>query len=418
MWRMSSTGQSNLGGDFQRLWAAYAVSEFGTAVGAGALPLLAIMVLNAPAWQVSLLAALSAVAAAAVALPLGVRMDRSPKLPYLIGADVARFVALASLPAAAALGVLSFVLLCVVGAVNAAAAIVFAAASAAHVKALVSPDRRVVATSRLETTFWTATAVGPPLGGAIVSAVGALATATIDAVTYLVSALFVRRIRTPEPAPPLSQETPRRNLTGGWQYVARRPDLRALFANSLLFGGAIMLAAPVLPVLMLRDLNLAPWQYGIAVGVPAVGGIVGSLMAPRLTGRFGQTRVLLIAGTARTLWLLPVAFAEPGTPGLVLITTVDTLLLLCAGIFNPTFASYRLNAVDDVHLARVLTTWSAATRIAQPLFIAVGGVLVWWIGPAATIGMAGALLLMTCALLPWTSMAGALAHSAPAPEHA
>jgi hypothetical protein len=101
---MSSTGQpQHLGGDFRRLWAAYAVSEFGTAVGTCALPLLAIMVLDAP-WQVTLQAALSAVAAA-VGLPLGVRMDPGPKRPYLIGADVLRFVPLASLLAATVLGV-------------------------------------------------------------------------------------------------------------------------------------------------------------------------------------------------------------------------------------------------------------------------------------------------------------------------
>ncbi|HET6482940.1 MAG TPA: hypothetical protein VFG35_23290 [Actinoplanes sp.] len=47
-----------LGSDFRRLWSAYAISEFGTGVGFGALPLVAVLVLDVPELQVSLLAAL------------------------------------------------------------------------------------------------------------------------------------------------------------------------------------------------------------------------------------------------------------------------------------------------------------------------------------------------------------------------
>lgn len=52
--------RSTLGQDFRRLWGAYAVSAAGSAVGMGALPLIALLVLDSSAFQVSLLAALSA----------------------------------------------------------------------------------------------------------------------------------------------------------------------------------------------------------------------------------------------------------------------------------------------------------------------------------------------------------------------
>lgn len=51
--------QSTLGQDFRRLWGAYAVSAAGSAVGMRALPLIALLVLDSSALQVSMLAALA-----------------------------------------------------------------------------------------------------------------------------------------------------------------------------------------------------------------------------------------------------------------------------------------------------------------------------------------------------------------------
>lgn len=78
-----------LGQDFRRLWGAYAVSAAGSAVGMGALPLVALLVLHCSAFQVSLLAAMSAVASAVIALPLGVRIEHRYKRPVMITADLA-----------------------------------------------------------------------------------------------------------------------------------------------------------------------------------------------------------------------------------------------------------------------------------------------------------------------------------------
>src|SRR5690349_13702716 len=115
----------SLGRDFQRLWFAYAVSALGSGIGYGALPLIAVLVLDVSTLQVSMLAAISALAAAALALPLGDVIERRRKRPVMIAADVIRFGALASVPIAAAVGVLSYPQLCVVGVVQSAALIAF-----------------------------------------------------------------------------------------------------------------------------------------------------------------------------------------------------------------------------------------------------------------------------------------------------
>lgn len=145
------------GRDFERLWLATAVSQAGTAVGTGALPLVAVLVLHVSTFQVSLLAALSGLAAAALVTRLGPEVEFRRKRPTMVTADLVRFVALASVPLAAATGILTFTQLCVVGVLTTTCDLAFSAASGAHLKAVVPAEARLAATSRLETTFWTST---------------------------------------------------------------------------------------------------------------------------------------------------------------------------------------------------------------------------------------------------------------------
>src|SRR5919107_24963 len=135
----------SLGRDFRRLWIAFTVSAFGSAVGVGALPLVAVLALDSTTFQVSMLAALSAVAGAALGLPMGDFIEQRRKRPVMIAADLVRFAALVSVPVAAAFGVLTYAHLCVAGVLQAAGTIAFQAASGAHLKALVPAAGRAEA---------------------------------------------------------------------------------------------------------------------------------------------------------------------------------------------------------------------------------------------------------------------------------
>lgn len=393
----------HMSGDFHRLWGAYSVSEVGSALAAGALPLVAVLVLHVSTFQVAMLAALSGIASATIALPLGSLIEFRAKRPVMIAADLLRFAALGSVPVAAMFGVLTYSQLCLVGVVQTTCNIAFGAASGAHLKALVSPDERLVANSRFETTFWTATSTGPPLGGLLISWLGATATLTINAVTFLLSAVGIRALRAPEPAPPTRATDHHwvRDITAGWRYIFSRRDLTALFWNAMLFGGCIMLAAPLMAVFMLRDLGLAPWQYGLALGLPGLGGILGAMCTPRLTRRFGDRAVLLTFGVLRTLWLGILPFAPVGTTGLVVIIVADSLLLFSAGVFNPTFVTHRMRATADTHMSRVATAWSISSRTVQPLFIVAGGALAAATSPRFALATAAIVLLTSGLLLPW-----------------
>ncbi|MFF0574935.1 MFS transporter [Streptosporangium saharense] len=466
-----------MGRRFGWLWGAYGTSALGTWLAFGAFPLIAVQVLHAGPAEVAALSSVGAAVGAAVAIPLGPWVEFRGKRPVLIGTDLVRFAALLTIPAAFALGVLSFVQLLLVSVVVAAADITFRAASGAYLKTLLPAEDLLVANARFESTTWTTTIIGPPLGGAAIGLLGPVATVLADALSYLLSALGIHmtgvkqtgtprtpsdthpehrkatRTRAGNPLPalhttgdqephPEHRETTHVHATGarkpqyerretahaqtgtplppldpphdhrkparpqagalldGWRYILADATLRPLFLNTALFNGLVMAADALLAVLMLGQLGFTAWQYGLAFAVPAIGGLLGSRLTRPLVARFGQHRVLVVAGTLRALWPVGLAFVGPGTGGLLLVMGVEFGLILCCGVFNPVQATYRLERTANDRITRTLSAWSVTTKATTALLTATWGVLGTLFGPRTAIGLAGVFLLATPLLLP------------------
>jgi MFS family permease len=392
----------SLGRQFRWLWAAYAVSAYGSGIGFGAFSLIAILVLHSGPAEVSALAAAGLAVGAAVAVPLGPWVEFRRKRPVMIAMDLTRFAALMSVPAAFALGRLSFAQLLIVSVIVAAAKIAFNAASGAYLKTLVRPGDLLVANGRFESTTWSATAIGPPLGGAAIGLLGPVTTVVGDAVSYLLSALGIRAIGGSEPHPARTDAPRLRvgDMLDGWRYILTHPALRPLFVNTILVNGLIMATEPLLAVLMLGPLGFAPWQYGLAFAAPCVGGLIGSRLARRIVARFGQHTVLLTAGALRACWLFGLVFIRPGIAGLVLVMAVELGLIICMSVFNPVFATYRLEQTPTDRVARTLSAWSVSSSATIAALTALWGLLASITSPRAAIALAGLLILTTPLLLP------------------
>jgi MFS family permease len=391
-----------LGSSFGWLWSAYAVSTYGTWIAFGAFPLIAVRVLHSPAFAVSLLEAAGLAVAAIVAFPLGPWIEHRAKRPVMIAMDLARFLAMASVPIAYFLGLLSYGQLLVVSVISGTASIAFTAASGAYLKHLVRSDQLLVANGRFEGTSWVATAAGPPLGGALIGLLGPVITVTADALSYLLSALGVLRIRGGDIATPRDPATGLRaaDLLAGWRFICHDRALRRLFLNSILVGGLIMATVPLLAVLLLGQYHFPAWQYGLAFGIPALGGFVGARLSARLVTRYGRHRVLIVSGWLRSLFPLGLAFTQPGIAGLLTVIIVEGLLITCMGIFNPIYATERLQRTPADQAAQVLSTWSVSGKLLQATLMVIWGILATLTSPLAAITISGVLLLATPLLLP------------------
>jgi MFS family permease len=259
-----------------------------------------------------------------------------------------------------------------------------------------------VANGRFESTTWTATMVGPPLGGAAIGLFGPVTTVLADAVSYLLSAAGIRAIGGTEPRPVRTEAARLRagDLLDGWRYTLTHRALRSLFFNVMLVNGLIMATAPLLAVLMLGRLGFRPWQYGLAFAAPCVGGLIGSRLARRLVARFGSREVMLTAGTLRAGWLLGLAFIRPGVAGIILVIAVQFGLVTCCGVFNPVLATYRLEQITAGRVARTLSAWSVSSSATTAAMTALWGLLASVTSLRTAIAIAGLLILTTPLLLP------------------
>ncbi|MER7452547.1 MFS transporter [Nocardia beijingensis] len=404
----------NLGRRFGWLWTAYAVSAYGSGLGFGALPLIAVLVLHASPAQVSALSAVGPAVGALIALPLGPWVEFRRKRPVLIAMDLIRFAVMTTIPVAYAFGTLGFVQLLVVSAVVAAAKIAFSAASGAYLKAIVRPEDLLTANARFESTTWSSIAVGPPLGGAAIGLFGPVTTVVADALSYLCSALAVTAIRGREAIPRRTGDRPvlAGELLDGWRHILGHPGLRALYLNQLLVGGLIMATEPLLAVLLLRELGFPPWQYCLAFAAPCVGGLIGSRLAGRVVRRYGRHRVLRTVGTLRAIWLIGLAFVQPGVVGLATVIAVELAIIISMSLYNPVLATYRLKHTPENRVARTLSAWSISSSAAIAVLSALGGLLAGATSPRTAVTVAGLLILASPLLLPRRE------DAAPAPDPA
>jgi len=395
-------GRRSLGRQFGWLWAAYAASTFGTWLAFDAFVLIAILALDAGPTQVSLLAASGLAVGALVAVPLGPWVEFRRKRAVMIAMDLVRFAALMSVPAAFALGRLSFAQLVVVSVLVGAADIAFRAAGGACLKALVRPEDLLVANGRLESTTWTATMLGPPIGGLAIGLFGPVTTVVCNAVSYVLSAAGIRAIGADEPRPVRTGASRLRagDLLDGWRHILAHPTLRPLLFNTILVNGLIMATAPLLAVLMLGPLDFEPWEYGLAFAAPCAGGIIGSRIVTRLVARHGRHRVMRAAGALRACWSVGLAFVGAGAAGLLLVIAVEFALITCVGVFNPLLATYRLEQTATDRVARTLAAWSISNSATIASMTAVWGLLAYLTSPRAAIAIAGLLMLATPLLLP------------------
>ena len=260
--------------DFLKLLAGETVSDLGSQVGDLALPFAAALVLNATPGQMAALRAAEYVPRMLVGLVAGVWIDRLPRRPVLVVANVVRALLLLGVAATAAAGLLRVDLLYAVGIVMAALGVVFGIALEAYFPSFVPPRLLVAANSARATSSAATDVIGPGLAGILIQAFGVPGAVALDGVSFLASVAGTTLIRTAEPAPPPKGE--RRHLgvelVEGLRSLIGNPILRPFQATAIMaqFFYSVIMAIYVL--YLTRDLGLSAASVGLIFGL---GGGVG-----------------------------------------------------------------------------------------------------------------------------------------------
>ena len=364
-------------GDFLLLWSAQGISAVGSRITRTALPMAAILVAGAGAFDLGLLTVALTLPGVLLAWLAGGWVDRHRRRPLLIATDLVRAGALLAIPAAAFGGWLSLPLLYAVATINGAATMLFALADHVFITDLVADKRLQEANAKREAVDAFAEISGPALGGALVAWLTAPLAIAADAATFVVSALLLGRIEKRERVAPAPVATSlAADVHTGLRAVWRDPTVRALFLATTTLTFAMSFMAPLYTLFALRDLGLSPLALGIAIGCGGVGGIIGALLAAPSAVRWGARRTLvgaLLVGAAFQV-LIPLAPAEPSLAlALLIVTQVFGDGALTVYLINETTLRQRL--LPREALGRAAASWQVATGVMTPVGAIVGAVL-------------------------------------------
>jgi MFS family permease len=389
--------------DFMKLWLGQTVSQFGSHISGAALPFVAFLTLGATPLQLGILGALGSLPILLFGLVAGVWVDRLRRRPILIGADLGRALILGTIPLAALLGALRIEWLYVVAALTGLLTVFFDVAYATILPSLVERRQLVEANSKLSTSGALAEIGGPSLAGFLVQLISAPFAILIDAVSFLLSALGIILIRTPEPPPPPVAE--RRPLLGdiaeGLRLVLRQPILRALAgsaATSTFFGNFI---GVLYSIYCVKELGIPPARVGVMIGLGGVGAVIGALVTGPITRRFGVGRsiigAILFAVTVNAM--IPLVWGPPLLVAGILMAT-QVIGDIAWPVHSINEQSLRQAIVPDRLLGRANASMQFLIGGLAPLGALLGGWLGEVIGMRPTLWIAiGGLLLSTLWLI-------------------
>ena len=297
--------------DFLKLWVGQTVSRLGSVVTRTALPLVALLVLGAGPFELAFLVIAQSLSVLLVGLVAGAWVDRLRRRPILIASDVARAALLFTVPLAQALGALRMEQLYAVAFLAGCLDVMFSAAYPAYVPSLIGVDRVVEGNSKLATSSAIAEVGGPGLAGALVQIISAPFAILVDALSYLVSALSVALIRTPEPARPAREASSRviGEIAEGLRVVRGHKVVFPLAARSIIAHVSGAFYGVLYSLYLLNELHLDPFLLGIVISAGGVGSLVGSLFASRAVNALGigPTIIWMAIGASIVGILTPLA---------------------------------------------------------------------------------------------------------------
>lgn len=378
----------------RKLLVAQAMSQLGFQVMSLAMPIVAVLSLNASPFQVSAVTAAQTAAFLLIGLPVGALVDRMRRRRVMIAADFGRAVLLATVPLAWWLGVLSVGLLCVIAFCTGMLTVFFDVADMSYLPDLVGRDHLLEANSKLIRVDSLATVVGPGLGGGLVQLFTAPMALVATVCAFLTSGLFVARIRHAEPVPQRRRGSRlHHEIVEGIRQITTDRLIRPIAlctTTLLLFWG---MAYAMLPVLLARELAVPVGKIGLLLTVGSVGGLLATIVVSKVIKAIGESRAIRLSMAVTTPFTLLNALVYDDWR-LWLVSVSGFALAAGFVVYNVAQVSFRQRRVPGHLLGRVNATIRFFAWGAWPIGNLCGGLLAELVGVryAILIGTAGASL--------------------------
>ena len=369
------------------LWSGQAVSVLGSQVTQIAFPLL-VLGLTGSAAAAGLVAAARTLPYLLLTLPAGALVDRWDRRATMVVCSAGSALALASVAAAYAGGVLTIPQIVAVSLVEGAFAVVYGLAETAALRQVVPTAQLPTAVAQQQLQYSIGGIVGPPLGGVLYSLSVTLPFA-VDAASYAAAGASLAAVRSPLPGAPAAARSIRAEVAEGVRWLWDHPLIRfmAVLTGMLNFCGQ---GVTLIAVVLARGQGASPAEIGAIFAAGGAGGVLGALAAPFVQRRlsFGRAIVGQIGCSAAAILLLAVAT----TPLVVLAALI--LWNLVGPLYDTVQQSYRMALVPERLQGRVTGVFRMVAQGLGPFGLALTGVLLDRAGGAATALACGGLMAL------------------------
>ena len=378
--------------NFRLLWFGEGVSVLGSMTTTVVFPLIAVTQFHAGPFPMGLLAGAVWFPWLVLGLPVGAIVDRSDPRRVMMTADLVGAVAVASVPVAWALDLLTLPHLMVTALVLGSCTFFFRTAYTALVPRVVHRDDLEAANSRIYGTESAMQIAGPGLGGLLVQAFSAAGAVVVDTLSFLVSWVCLWRMRPDQlgPAPERAErERMGRQVREGVRVVVHDRFLRFFAIQGGLGNFALTGYGALMVLFLVRDLRLEPSFVGTVIAIGACGGLLGATVATRTVrwlGDAGALRWLQVLGGPTAIL---VGLAQPGV-GVALVPLGSFLVGVGVVGANVVRASFRVRYTPAALIGLTTATMAVLNFGTMPLAGLVAGALGEAIGVRETIlAMAG-----------------------------
>jgi MFS family permease len=264
------------------------VSFVGDQLTLLAMPLVAILVLDADARDMGTLTAVSLLPHLLFSLPAGVWLERvQVRKRVMIAADLGRAALVASVPAAFVADVLTMPQLYIVGFLVGSLTVLFDLSWSTVFVAIAPRELYVQGSSLLNGSRSLSYVVGPALGGGLVQLLTAPIALAVDAVSFIVSALFLTRVKADEAPIEPDPTGIRERFAAGLRFAAFDPIIRPTLLAAATINFFNFAFAALFVLYATRYLGVSPGTLGLALGVGAIGGLLGAVVAGPIGKRIG-----------------------------------------------------------------------------------------------------------------------------------
>lgn len=375
--------------DFLNVWAAETVSVFGSQFYLLAMPLAAVLILDATASEMGILFAVEMLPFLLFGLLAGVIADRRGRRQIMIVCDLGRAGVLAAIPVTWYLGMLSWPVMYGVAFTAGVFTAFFDISYQAYLPTLVKRSELLDANSKLETSRASSQVAGPSIAGLAVDAVGAPLAIFTNSISFLGSAFFLFRVR--------KQESVAKNQVRKSTLQEIRDGLDIVFSNKMLRGIAGCTATAnlfgsmsyaILMLYMESSLGLGASWIGAIFAVGALGAVLGALVSSRIVSSLGLGKTIVVSAALSSVPTILMVLAFPENAILVLMPLWFATGLLSV-VYNVNQVSLRQSITPDNLQGKMNATMRFLVWGVFPIGGLIGGILGDALGLRTTILISG-----------------------------